>query len=124
MILVQEIRSLWTKASRGGGAAARRNSVPEAAPFPAAGSESAARKILHQILVYGEANNFAGPIKSEIVEAESDSLVVGCVKINVTPERLAVTYEYEHKSDGANARHGGRGEHFGFKIVGRAERGG
>lgn len=37
MIVVQRMRTHWTKASRGGVAAARRNAVPEAVALPAAG---------------------------------------------------------------------------------------
>lgn len=117
MILIQEIRSVWTKASRGGESAARRNSVPEAAPLPALGSKSTRDKIFHQILVYVEANDFAAPVKSEFAEYESESIIVGCVKIHVAPERLVVAYEYDYKSGGAPRRRGRRGEDLREEVI-------
>jgi hypothetical protein len=104
MILIQEIRSIWSKASRGGAAAALRNSVPEAAPFPVIGAKSTADKIFRQLLVYGETNDFTEPLKSEIVELKSDSISIGCVKINVLSEQLIVAYEYNYKCGGLPPR--------------------
>ncbi len=109
MILIQEIRSVWTKASRGGAGAALRNSVPEAAIFPAVGSKSAADKIFHHRLLYAEANDFAAPVRSEIAEHEHGSISVGCVKIEVSLEKLIVAYEYDYRCGGAPQRRGGLG---------------
>jgi hypothetical protein len=109
MVLIQEIRTAWTKASRGGAAATLRNRVPEAAIFPAVESKPAADKIFHHRLIYGEADDFAAPVKSETAEAESDRITIGCVKIEVSPEKLVVAYEYDHKCGGAPARRGGLG---------------
>jgi hypothetical protein len=91
MILIQEIRGIWSKASRGGAAAALRTSVPEAALF-------------HQLLVYGEANDFTEPLNAEIVELESDSISVGCVKISAPSEQLVVAYEYDYGCGGLPPR--------------------
>lgn len=104
VILVQEIRSVWTKASRGGPAAALRNSVPEAAPFPTAAARPPADRIFHQALVYGEANGFASPLKSEFAVSDAASLAVGCVKIHVSAGRLLVAYEYDHRAGGLPPR--------------------
>ena len=104
MILIQEIRGIWSKASRGGAAAALRNSVPEAALFPISRSKSTAHKIFHQLLVYGEANDFTEPLKAEIVELESDSISVGCVKISAPSEQLVVAYEYDYGCGGLPPR--------------------
>jgi hypothetical protein len=105
MILIQEIRSIWTKASRGGAAAAVRNSVPEVALFPMIGSKSMAHQILRQLIVYGEINDFAEPLKSEITALASDSISIGCVKIKVSSKQLVVAYEYDYKSGGLPPRH-------------------
>lgn len=104
MVLIQEIRSIWSKASRGGAAAALRNSVPEAVPFPIIKSRPAAHKVFHQILVYGEANAFAEPLKSESREPAADLTDIGCVKIRVSPERVIVSYEYDYRCGGLPPR--------------------
>lgn len=104
MVLIQEIRSIWSKASRGGAAAALRNSVPEAAPFPINKSRSAVHQVFHQILVYGETNDFAEPIKSESVELAAGLTDIGCVKIRVSSERVIVSYEYDYRCGGLPPR--------------------
>jgi hypothetical protein len=104
MVLIQEIRSIWSKASRGGVAAALRNSVPEAVPFPPIKSTTAAHQVFHQTLVYGEANDFAEPLKSESVELAADSSDIGCVKIRVSSERVIVSYEYDYRCGGLPPR--------------------
>ncbi len=117
MILIQEIRSVWSKASRGGAAAASRNSVPEAAPFPATGSTPTSHKIFRQILTYGESNGFIEPLESEIAESEFDSITVGCVKIDVSPERLVVVYEYDYKRCGLPPRHSAPGVNLREELI-------
>jgi hypothetical protein len=104
MVLIQEIRTVWSKASRGGAAAARRNAVPETALFHAAGSQSAAHRIFRQLLVYGETNDFAEPVKSEVVELVADSISAGCVKIQVSAGRITVAYEYDYRCGGLPPR--------------------
>jgi hypothetical protein len=81
-----------------------RNSVPEAAPFPINESESAARRVLHQILVYGEANDFAEPLKSEGVKAAAGLTGIGCVRIRASSERVIVSYEYDYGCGGLPPR--------------------
>jgi hypothetical protein len=113
-VAIQEIRTIWSKASRGGAAAARRNAVPEAALFPPAGSPSAPA-IVRQRQVYGEANDFAEPLESEAVESTSDSISIGCVTIGVSAGRVTVAYEYDYRCGGLPPRHsrpgaGGRDE--------------
>ena len=109
IVLIQEIRTIWSKASRGGAAAARRNSVPEAALFHTTASHSAAHKLFHQLLVYGEANDFAEPLKSETSELISDSIGVGCVRVEASAGRVDVVYEYDYRCGGLPPRRSKRG---------------
>jgi hypothetical protein len=104
MVVIQEIRTVWSKASRGGAAAALRNAVPETALLHADGLQSAARRIFRQLLVYGEANDFAGPVKSEVVWSVADSISAGCVKVGVSAGRITVTYEYDYRFGGLPPR--------------------
>lgn len=104
MVLIQEIRTVWSKASRGGAAAARRSSVPEAALFHPPGARPAAGQIFHRVLFYGEANDFAGPIKSEAAELTADSTSVGCVRVEVSARGLTVAYEYDYGCGGLPPR--------------------
>jgi hypothetical protein len=104
MVLIQEIRSVWSKASRGGAAAASRNSVPEAVRFPMDRSKAAAHKIFHQSLIYGETNDFAEPLKSGMVESSSHLIIIGCVRIEVTSEHVMVAYEYDYRCGGLPPR--------------------
>lgn len=117
MILIQEIRSIWSKASRGGPAAALRNAVPEAAPFPLVRAGSKTGPILHQSLLYGELNGFAEPISSQVVELRSDRISIGCVKIEVSSEQLVVAYEYDYRCGGAPPRHSRPGVNLKEEVV-------
>jgi hypothetical protein len=117
MILIQEIRSIWSKASRGGAAATLRNSVPEATLFPLSRSKSAAHKIFRQLLIYGETNDFAEPIKSEIVELASDTISIGCVKVEVSSECVIVAYEYDYKCGGLPPRHNESGVNLKEEVI-------
>lgn len=104
MVLIQEIRSVWSKAARGGAAAVLRNSVAESAPFSITSSKPATHKITRQLLVYAEANDFAEPIKSEVVESEAAAITIGCVKIEILDNGCLVAYEYDYKCGGLPPR--------------------
>lgn len=49
-------------------------------------------------------NDFAAPIKSEAVDSAGDSISVGCVRVEVSAGRAAVTYEYDYKCGGMPPR--------------------
>ena len=104
LIIVQQIHSIWTKASRGGKGAEQRNAVPETAPVPLQSMDGSTFTIAHHKLTYREHMGFAQPFE-EAIEGVSDNLVnVGCVSITQGTSTVDATYRYGRKCGGAPER--------------------
>src|SRR5688500_13604450 len=82
VILVQSIETQWTRASRGGSRAVKRNAVPEAVEFPFLESPEHASARLHHSLCYEERAGFADPRWRVVMDAGTEPLCVGCVTID------------------------------------------
>ncbi len=83
-VLIQLIRTVWTKASRGGALATRRNSVPEALPFTARPGCSLSSGILVHRIEFEEADRFEHPALDELEISEGDAVRV----LGIIAERL------------------------------------
>jgi hypothetical protein len=81
-VVVQWVRTSWTKASRGGAAAARRNAAPVAFPLP-----GVAAPLMHEVLM-SEGEDFqprssqTGAVPDEIVSLR---LVDGLLRVRLEP---------------------------------------
>ena len=80
ILVVQEIKTSWSKASRGGTAAIGRNAVPEIARLPRADKCKSARSALYHSLLYVESNGFVNP-REKIVLDPSLPLQIGGVTL-------------------------------------------
>lgn len=93
VVLVQQIEVWWTKASRGGPGAARRNAVPKSMePAPAA-RRARRGQLAHQRLEYREEREFQPVETVEIASLpQSGAITLVGLRIALTPERLEVFY--------------------------------
>src|SRR5918911_4645612 len=93
LILVQAICVQWTKASRGGSGAARRNAIPEAFPLPAQLPTSPrSTYLLHSVFV-AEQDGFEvrAPASFEVLD-RTGPLVYGRVSLFPDTEVVRVVY--------------------------------
>jgi hypothetical protein len=105
-VLVQRIKTVWTKKSRGGRLASLRNAVPEALAVPFEGRRGAAGFVIHEV-VYHEADEFGGPLSVSLKEFAGDRLEVGCVTVRLSGDDVVV--EYLHSYGGGAPVRRGRG---------------
>jgi hypothetical protein len=117
IVIVQSIKSVWTKQSRGGRLAVARNMVAEALAVPLRGLSADERFIFHSI-VYDESNHFAAPVINSVGVVESLRLLTGCVQIERVDGRVLARYEYDTRC-GAPSRAKRPGAHVGqsFELL-------
>jgi hypothetical protein len=91
---MQQVRTLWTKASRGGDGAVWRNAVPAVVrvPFPCGNTTDLV--LLHHKLSFEERTDFKSPCEEIIQNPESHPLVIGCVTVDWTIEKLQVAFAW------------------------------
>jgi hypothetical protein len=104
MILVQHITSGWSKASRGGPSAARRNAVPEELPLPTAGAGKRGDTLIQHTVFYGEGNDFASPSHDALTAEGAGVIRVGCVRVEPLAGGVRVVFEYDPRRAGAPPR--------------------
>lgn len=102
--IIQQIGTKWTKASRGGANAVKRNAVPEVATVPVHRVQADHLVVLHHSLFYGERTWFSEPFENIAVNPPALPLVIGCVTITRAAEEVAVTFQYNRKCGGAPER--------------------
>jgi hypothetical protein len=97
ILIVQQIQTYWTKASRGAPAAVRRNAVPEALPVPAPGAHwpGPAPSRLHHKLWFSESKDFRTPAEEVILDPVFNPLPVGCVSILHRDEVVWTEFRYD-----------------------------
>lgn len=122
MLVVQRITTRWTKAARGGAAAAHRNAVPLALLLPAlAGSEPG--YLLHDV-EFPECDGFAR--RERVTESNLPMhLHIGPLILGVTTSEIAVRFLWSRSECGAPERYAhepfclARGEWGRFMFNGR-----
>jgi hypothetical protein len=107
IIAIQEINVIWTKRSRGGSAAQRRNAVPEALALaiPTLPAEMPFALVREQF-IFNEAKDFTQQHFPADVEAfpAKKQLKMGCVEIILRDGRLDAIYTYTTYCAGAPRR--------------------
>ncbi|MDX6694520.1 MAG: hypothetical protein QOF02_2123 [Blastocatellia bacterium] len=103
IVIVQSIKSVWTKKSRGGKLAGLRNAVAESFTIPLQNLTSNESFIFHAI-VYDESNNFVSPVINSVGVIEGARLETGCVRVEQASGRVLVSYEYSGARCGAPER--------------------
>jgi hypothetical protein len=104
MILVQHIICSWSKASRGGPSAARRNAVPEALPLPDAGVGKRGDALIQHTASYGEGNDFASPSRDSFTAESAGVISIGCVRVEPLGGGARVAFEYDFRRAGMPPR--------------------
>ncbi|HEX8500186.1 MAG TPA: hypothetical protein VF659_06295 [Pyrinomonadaceae bacterium] len=104
MILVQHITSSWSKASRGGPSAARRNAVPEALPLPDAAVGKRGNAILRHSASYREDNDFSSPSHDSLTAEGAGVIRVGCVSVEPLGGGARVAFDYDLRAAGMPPR--------------------
>jgi hypothetical protein len=94
IVVVQRVLTSWTKASRGGEGATRRNAVPEAVTLPLSNVKLAGRTgLLHEV-GYNEYYDFARKDAPLRMDPPLSKLVVGCVTINLERDTVTASFRY------------------------------
>jgi len=87
LVLLQVIRTVWTKASRGGALPSSRNAVPDALPFAAALAQSDRHGILVHRVEFTEKAGFSLPASADSGSVEENSTRI----LGVVVERLGLS---------------------------------
>jgi hypothetical protein len=94
VVVVQKVLTYWTKASRGGAGATKRNAVPEAATLPLSSAKMAGKTgLLHEV-AYRESDDFARKDRPLQLDPPLSKLVVGCVTINLDRDTVSASFRY------------------------------
>src|SRR5579871_5977918 len=104
IVVVQQIRTRWTKTSRGGQNAQRRNAVPEIARVPVERINRGNHTGVRHRLWYDERDQFAHPNEEVCVDPTMNPLVIGCVTIDHHDEQVTATFHYDRRCGGAPDR--------------------
>jgi hypothetical protein len=93
VVVVQQILTSWSKKSRGGEGAVKRNAIPEVAPVPMHCIKTERLTLLHQSLSYSEWDGFAPREKIE-VNPTLRPVVIGGVTVNDDDEVAVASFQY------------------------------
>ncbi len=104
VVIVQRIATHWTKASRGGANAGRRNSVMEVARVPVERIQEANPTLVEHILGYDESENYHSPREQIRLNSTVRPIAAGCVAITFTDDTLFATFRYDMGCGGAPDR--------------------
>src|SRR5690242_14108439 len=94
VVIVQHIVTTWTKQSRGGAKAVRRNRVPQEMAVPLHGVERRNLTLLQHNVQYWESDDFTTPREKTIVNAALRPIVYECVRVDTEPEGVQATFQY------------------------------
>lgn len=104
IVIVQQIRTKWTKELRGGENAGKRNAVPEVARVPVHRIKADGLVLVHHSLSYGEYGGFSQPYEEIHVNLTVRPLAIGCVTIDPEKEEVIATFRYDNQCGGAPYR--------------------
>jgi hypothetical protein len=100
MVIVQRLRTEWTKKSRGGNEAGVRNGVPESLPLPS--FEPGAKIVVHEAR-FLESESFQ--CRDDVTEVQpGDAFELGAMRITLQQDGLAVTFAWSWTQAGAPER--------------------
>lgn len=97
LVLIQEIATFWTKASRGAAGATARNGVPRALVVPASRELQALEAPREPVCVvhavrYGEANHFRAPLSNEVrVQPAADTFRGDNIAVSLVDNAVRVS---------------------------------
>lgn len=103
LVLLQNICTIWTKASRGGANAAARNGTPDAFELPALAFSLPENPFLLHEVVYTERNHFQRPMEKLEPREPTDPFWYDCLQLSLKNQVLTVMLEWE-RSEGVPRR--------------------
>jgi hypothetical protein len=121
--VVQHIVVKWTKRSRGGSGAAKRNAVPEVASLPVVSGEPfSTNALLRHVQFWGEEDEFKAPENDVLILDDLLEIEVGAVTVALDAEArsLLVTFRYDMTKCGAPFRYSGPMSHRMTEAYGRS----
>jgi len=95
LVLCQMIRTVWTRTSRGGRQAARRNATPEALAFAAALGRDPQNGILVHRIEFDENAGFSSPASMDCAFVDDSDFRILGVRIQRSARRLVVTLDLD-----------------------------
>ncbi len=104
LLVIQEICTEWTKASRGAPRATLRNAVPENVVLSDASRGNCGSAGLYHRLCYGEWNDFSSPVESLANVELGEEMLFGCVRIYPLEDPPRVVFAYDMAHGGAPER--------------------
>lgn len=106
IILVQEIRTDWSKVSRGAPGAAKRAAVPRALPLPLHRADRDFYALFEHRVFFSEWEGFRDPGEQVACSEEVGQVIYGCVRLKLEGESLRVVWKYDPGYAGAPSRDG------------------
>lgn len=94
ILVVQEIKTYWTKTSRGGIKAVERNTVPEAIKIPIDRIQEKEIKIIHHQILFSEEIGFNQLRDRIILNSTLNPISLGGVSITHNKETVWTEFEY------------------------------
>lgn len=95
MLIVQDLVTNWSKASRGAPGAVLRNRVPSTVTVPLEEPPSERFLVVLHRLAFPEVRGFERSSEQLTYCEPQDELILGCVRIYPDPERTQVIYHYD-----------------------------
>ena len=95
VIVIQNICTSWTKASRGGTNASARNRTPEALELPPFSTSLPQQIFLLHTVIYSECCHFQQPIQQLEHKELTDPFWYDCFKFSLVADILHITTEWE-----------------------------
>lgn len=102
--IAQEIKTTWTKASRGFPLSVRRNAVPDTFIIPIHSLAAKDSMLLEHRVWFAEQENFDLPHHTINTFAACDVISYGCVKLELMTDSINVVWQYNHHDGGAPDR--------------------
>src|SRR5262245_57589988 len=96
VVVVQQVLTHWTKASRGGAEATRRNAVPEAVTLPLSHIKTVGHtRLLHKV-AYRETDDFVRKDEPLQLDPPVTKLGGGGVTINLDRDTVLASFRYDY----------------------------
>jgi hypothetical protein len=100
LIMVQEIRTHWSKKSRGGKLATERNAVPDAVAIPGEKIKKPMRGLIEHSVAYNEWQGFSLCERSSLTQEPAGRVRLGRLLIEPIGEELHISFENYAKYEG------------------------
>ena len=94
IVVIQKIETVWTKRSRGGENAVRRNAVPEIAKIPLHRIVERYNSLLQVSLDYRESNLFTEPSEKIVLDSNLQPIACGCIIVDFNDREVFMEFRH------------------------------